>query len=194
MATTTKKKKSTSGGIRAEGRVGLESNNYGTRENYLARPKSKPSESLRGKLNKWDNGYAEFIPVGTRESNRTELKRLGDSSFYKSAGKKESSFSCHLNVDGESADPVGEMDELYLSLTREHRKQPLQLPEGSEGRLLLDTTAVKVWLDRQSRQVQILATLECSPQIERALLQAQGDMNRTIGRYREEIVNNANNK
>lgn len=103
-------------------------------------------------------------------------------------------FSCHLNVDGESADPVGEMDELYLSLTREHRKQPLQLPEGSEGRLLLDTTAVKVWLDRQSRQVQILATLECSPQIERALLQAQGDMNRTIGRYREEIVNNANNK
>ena len=36
-----------------------------TTGNYIKRPKTKPQETLRGKLNKWDNGYAEFIPTGT---------------------------------------------------------------------------------------------------------------------------------
>ena len=55
---------------------------------YVARPKGKPDESLKGKLNKWNNGYAEFIPAGSKPSNRTMLKQLGGSSFYKSEGQK----------------------------------------------------------------------------------------------------------
>ena len=156
---------------------------------YLARPKTKPAETLKGKMNKWDNGYAEFIPTGTRESNRRMLKQLGNSSFYKSEGEKESSYSLHLNVDGKSEDPVAEMFEQFKLLTAEQQKQMPQLPEGSEGRMLYDNgSSLKVWHDTARGEVCILTRLECNPQIERQLLQLQGDMGRTIGRYRNEIT------
>lgn len=158
---------------------------------YLARPKTKPTESLKGKMNKWDNGYAEFIPTGTRESNRRMLKQMGNSSFYKSEGEKESSYSLHLNVDGKSEDPVAEMFQQFQLLTAEQRKQMPQLPEGSEGRMLLDGKT-QIWLDNAKSEVCILTRLHCSPQIERQLLQAQATMNVTLGRYRTVIINNDN--
>ena len=158
-------------------------------EKFLSRPKTKPAETLKGKMNKWDNGYAEFIPTGTRESNRRMLKQLGNSSFYKSEGEKESSYSLHLNVDGKSEDPVAEMFEQFKLLTAEQQKQMPQLPEGSEGRMLYDNgSSLKVWHDTARGEVCILTRLECNPQIERQLLQLQGDMGRTIGRYRNEIT------
>lgn len=159
------------------------------KEKFLSRPKSKPQETLKGKLNKWDNGYAEFIPTGTRESNRRMLKQLGNSSFYKSEGEKESSFSLHLNVDGKCEDPVAEMFQQFMLLTEGERKQQPQLPEGQQGRMLYDNGgSLKVWHDTARGEVSILTRLECNPQIERQLLQLQGDMGRTIGRYRNEIT------
>lgn len=157
-------------------------------EKFLTRPKTKPNETLKGKMNKWENGYAEFIPTGTRESNRRMIKQLGNSSFYKSEGEKESSYSLHLNVDATSVDPVGEMFQHFLKLTAGERKEMPQMPEGSEGRMLYDDgSSLKVWLDTQKGEVSILARLECSPLIERQLLQVQADMGRCIGRYRDEI-------
>ena len=156
---------------------------------YVARPKTKPDESLKGKLNKWNNGYAEFIPQGTRENQREMLKQLGDSSFYKTTGKKDSSYSLHLNVDGKSEDPVAEMFEQFKVLTAEQQKQKPRLSEGSEGRMLYDNgESLQVWLDTTKGEVNILTKLTCSPQIERQLLQLQGDMARTLGRYHQEII------
>jgi len=158
---------------------------------YVARPKGKPDESLKGKLNKWNNGYAEFIPQGTRENQREMLKQLGDSSFYKTNGKKESSYSLHLNVDGKSEDPVGELLDQFLVLTEGQRKQTPKLPEGSEGRMLLDNgMGLQIWLDRERGKVSILTELECNTNIERMLLQAQSQMNVCIARNRTEILNN----
>lgn len=158
--------------------------------NYVARPKGKPESTTKGKLNEWSNGYREFIPQGTRENNRQMLKQLGDSSFYKTEGKKESSYSLHLNVDGESADPVGEMFTQFMVLTDGQRKQMPTLEEGSDGRMLFDNGgSLKVWLDSAKGEVAILTRLSCSPQIERELLQAQGQMNVTIGRFRMDIIN-----
>ena len=164
-------------------------------EVYVSRPKTKPSSSTKGKLNEWDNGYKEFVPAGTRESNRRMLKQMGNSSFYKSEGEKESSYSLHLNVDGKSEDPVAEMFEQFKLLTAEQRKQMPQLPEGTEGRMLFDDNrSLQVWLDTGQHEVVIQAHLQCSPQIERQLLQAQAQMNVCIGRHRQEIINNTNNK
>ena len=160
---------------------------------FLTRPKTKPNETLKGKMNKWENGYAEFIPTGTRESNRRMIKQLGNSSFYKSEGEKESSYSLHLNVDATSVDPVGEMFQHFLKLNAGERKEMPQMPEGSEGRMLYDDgSMLKVWLDTQKGEVSILARLECSPLIERQLLQVQADMGRCIGRYRDEIIKPSN--
>ena len=163
---------------------------------YVARPKGKPDESLKGKLNKWNNGYAEFVPAGTKPSNRTMLKQLGGSSFYKSEGEKESSWSLHLNVDAKDCeDPVAALHEQFLFLTEGEAKQKPQLHEGFEGRMLLDNgMGLQIWLDRERGKVSILTTLDCGPNIERQLLQAQGQMNVCIAHNRTEIVNHESNK
>lgn len=163
-----------------------------TTASYLARPRTKPAETLKGKLNKWDNGYAEFIPQGQKPSNRTIIKQLGNSSFYRSEGEKESSYSLHLNVDGKSEDPVGEMFEQFLHLTEGERKTKPQLPEGGEGRMLLDDGQTQIWWDSAQGEVTVMTRLQCNPQIERQLLQAEAKMNVTIGRYRREITNTGN--
>ena len=162
----------------------------GDSASYITRPKTKPDLTLKGKLNEWQNGYREFIPVGSKPSNRTMLKQLGDSSFYKSEGEKQSSYSVHLNCDGKSEDPVGELLDQFLVLTENERKQLPKLPEGSEGRMLLDNgMGLKIWLDRERAKVSILTELDCNGNIERMLLQAQSQMNVCIARNRSEILN-----
>ena len=46
---------------------------------YLARPRTKPDATTKGKLNEWNNGYKEFIPQGQKPRNRTMLKQMGNS-------------------------------------------------------------------------------------------------------------------
>ena len=162
---------------------------------YRARPRRKPDNTTKGKLNEWDNGYKEFIPAGTKESNRRMFKQMGNSSFYKSEGEKESSYSCHLNVDGKSSDPVAEMLEQFFYLTSDERKESPKLPENSQGRMLFEDgdKRIQIWLDSEKGEVCIMTRLVCSPDIERQLLQAQADMGRVVGRHRQEIIN-LNNK
>ena len=164
----------------------------------VVRPRRKPDSTVRGKLNKWEGtDYCEFVPTGSRESNRTMFKQLGPSSFYKSEGQKESSFSIHINVDGTSADPVNEAREIFNVLTAEQTKQKPELNAESQGRMLYDDGKnLQIWLDSEHHQVSILTTLDCTSQIERQLLQAQAQMNVVLGRNRKELINHqsTNNK
>lgn len=156
---------------------------------YVTRPKGKPELTTRGKLLEYGNGYKEFIPQGQKPSNRTMVKQIGGSSFYKSEGEKNSSWSLHLNVDAKDCDdPVGALYEQFNLLTEGQRKTEPKMPEGSQGKMLLDNGQTKIWLDTEKGEVTVQTRLECSPQIERQLLQAQAMMNVTIGRYRNEIV------
>ena len=163
---------------------------------YVSRPRRKPDHSVKGTMKTWEGtDYCEFHPVGKRESNRAEIKRVGDSSFYQTKGEKESSFSIHINVDGASSDPVNEAREIFNVLTADQAKQKPTLCEGCEGRMLLDDgNGLQVWLDSARGEVNILARLECSPNIERMLLKAQAAMNVCIGRHRSEILNHEPNK
>jgi hypothetical protein len=157
---------------------------------YVTRPKGKPDVTTKGKLNEWSNGYKEFVPQGQKPSNRTMLRQLGNSSFYRTEGTKESSYSLHLNVDGKSADPVGEMYDQFMHLTENERKVQPKLDALTQGRMLYDNgDSVKVWLDRELHKVSVLTTLDCTRNIERDLLQAQAQVSVTLGRYREEILN-----
>lgn len=165
----------------------------GDSASYISRPKTKPDETVKGKMNKWNSGYAEFIPVGSKPSNRTMLKQLGDSSFYKSEGEKQSSYSIHLNCDGKSEDPVGELLDQFLLLTEGQRKQTPKLPEGSEGRMLFSNgDGLQIWHDRENNKLTIMAQLECTADIERQLLQAEAQMNVVVGRNRKDIIKNSN--
>lgn len=160
---------------------------------YVGRPKGKPDMTTKGKLNEWANGYREFIPQGTRENQREMLKQLGDSSFYKTIGKKDSSWSVHLNCDGKSEDPVSELLDQFLLLTEGQRKQLPKLPEGSEGRMLFSNgDGLQIWHDRENNKLTIMAQLECTADIERQLLQAEAQMNVVVGRNRKDIIKNSN--
>ena len=159
--------------------------------NYVTRPKGKPESTTKGKLNEWANGYKEFVPQGQKPSNRTMLKQVGGSSFYKSEGTKESSYSLHLNVDAKDCeDPVAALHEQFLFLTEGEQKQKPQMPEGCRGQMLTDNGNLKIWMDNENRKLVIMTELECAPDIERQLLQAQAQMNVCIGRHRSEIINN----
>ena len=192
MATRNDKKK-TACGTKAEDSVGLglKVQSIPSRDStsYITRPKTKPDVTTKGKLNEWLNGYKEFIPVGSKPSNRTMLKQLGDSSFYKSEGEKQSSYSVHLNCDGKSEDPVGELLDQFLVLTEGQRKQLPKLPQGFESRMLFDNgLGLQIWLDRERGKVSIMTELDCGPNIDRQLLQAEGQMNVCIARNRQEII------
>lgn len=161
--------------------------------NYVTRPKGKPESTTKGKLNEWANGYKEFVPQGQKPSNRTMLKQVGGSSFYKSEGTKESSYSLHLNVDAKDCeDPVAALHEQFLFLTEDEQKQKPQMPEGCRGQMLTDNGNMKIWMDSENGKLVIMTELECAPDIERQLLQAQAQMNVCIGRHRSEILNNTN--
>jgi len=164
--------------------------NKKTNTTMVSRPRRKPDCSVKGKLNRWEGSdYCEFVPTGTKESNRVMKKQLGPSSFYQSVGQKESSYTVHINVDGASEDPVAEAFDIFKVLTEGERKQKPAMPEGSEGRMLLDDGQTQIWLDAQKGEVTVMTRLACSPQIERQLLQAQATMNVCVGRHRQEIVN-----
>lgn len=157
---------------------------------YVSRPRRKPDVTTKGKLNEWSNGFKEFIPQGQKASNRNMLKQLGNSSYYKSEGEKESSYTFHVNVPGDSADPVGEAYNIMKVLTDGQRKSEPKLPEG-EGRMLYeDSQRLKIWLNTEGGKLSILTELDCNRNIERMLLQAQAQMNVCIGRHRTEILNN----
>ena len=98
----------------------------GDSASYVSRPKTKPDLTLKGKLNEWQNGYREFVPQGQKPSNRTMLKQMGNSSFYRSEGEKESSWSLHLNVDAKDCeDPVAALHEQFIFLTEGEVKRNL---------------------------------------------------------------------
>lgn len=161
--------------------------------NYVTRPKGKPESTTKGKLNEWANGYKEFVPQGQKPSNRTMLKQVGGSSFYKSEGTKESSYSLHLNVDAKDCeDPVAALHEQFLFLTEGEQKQKPLMPEGCRGQMLADNGNLKIWMDSENGKLVIMTELSCAPDIERQLLQAQAQMNVCIGRHRTEILNNTN--
>ena len=166
----------------------------GDSASYQSRPRRKPDSSTKGKLNRWEGSdYLEFVPAGSKPSNRTMFKSVGPSSFYKSEGQKESSYSIHINVDGSSADPVNEAREIFNVLTAEQAKQKPTLCENGQGRMLFDNgEGLQIWHDCEANKLTIMAQLECSPDIERQLLQAEAQMNVVVGRNRKDLINNAN--
>ena len=114
------------------------------------------------------------------------IKQKGKSSFYKSEGEKESSYSIHINVDANDPDPVATMQEQFAELTKGELKSELKMQV--KGKLLYDTPQLKVYLNKSQKKVTLQTTIDYSPTIERELLQLQGDMGRVIGANYSEII------
>ena len=155
-------------------------------ENFIEKPEGKPVKNFRARVKLYGNDVVVVNPMEPRESNRKMIKQKGKSSFYKSEGEKESSYSIHINVDANDPDPVATMQERFAELTKGELKSELKLKV--KGKLLYDTPKLKVYLNKTTKQVVLQTTLDCGPTIERELLQLQGDMGKVIGANYSEII------
>ena len=157
-----------------------------TEEMYVEKPDGKPVKAFRARVKVFGNDVVVVNPETPKESNRKMIKQKGKSSFYKSEGEKESSYSIHINVDANDPDPVATMQERFAELTKGELKSELKMIV--KGKLLYDTPLLKVYLNKTQKKVVIQTTLDCGPTIERELLQLQGDMGRVIGANYSEII------
>ena len=161
-------------------------------EEYIEKPEGKPVKKFKARVSLYPNDVVVVNPQEPRESNRKMIKQKGKSSFYKSEGEKESSFSIHINVDANDPDPVATMQEYFNELTKGELKGELKLQV--KGKLIYDTPVPQIYLNMTQKQVIIKTTLDCGPTIERELLQLQGDMGRVIGANYSEIIKVFNTK
>ena len=155
-------------------------------ENFIEKPEGKPVKAFRARVKVYGNDVVVVNPQAQGESNRKMIKQKGKSSFYKSEGEKESSYSIHINVDANDPDPVATMQERFAELTKGELKSELKMKV--RGKLLYDTPKLKVYLNKTTKQVILQTTLDCGPTIERELLQLQGDMGKIIGANYSEII------
>ena len=163
-----------------------------TEDQFIEKPEGKPVKKFKARVSLYPNDVVVVNPQEPRESNRKMIKQKGKSSFYKSEGEKESSFSIHINVDANDPDPVATMQERFNELTQGELKGELKLQV--KGKLIYDTPVLQIYLNKTQRQVIIKTTLDCGPTIERELLQLQGDMGRVIGANYSEIIRVFNTK
>ena len=161
-------------------------------EEYSEKPEGKPVKKFKARVSLYPNDVVVVNPQEPRESNRKMIKQKGKSSFYKSEGEKESSYSIHINVDANDPDPVATMQEYFNELTKGELKGELKLQV--KGKLIYDTPVLQIYLNKTQKQVIIKTTLDCGPTIERELLQLQGDMGRVIGANYSEIIKVFNTK
>ena len=163
-----------------------------TEDQFIEKPEGKPVKKFKARVSLYPNDVVVVNPQEPRESNRKIIKQKGKSSFYKSEGEKESSFSIHINVDANDPDPVATMQERFNELTKGELKGELKLQV--KGKLIYDTPVLQIYLNKTQKQVIIKTTLDCGPTIERELLQLQGDMGRVIGANYSEIIKVFNTK
>ena len=161
-------------------------------DNFIEKPEGKPVKAYRARVKMYSNDVVVVNPESTKESNRRIIKQKGKSSFYKSEGEKESSYSIHINVDANDPDPVATMQEQFAELTKGELKSELKLQV--RGKLLCETPKLKVYLNKTQAQVIIQTNLECGPTVERELLQLQAEMAKVIGAHYSEILKVFNSK
>ena len=155
-------------------------------EMFIEKPEGKPVKNFRARVKMYGNDVVVVNPETPKESNRRMIKQKGKSSFYKSEGEKESSYSIHINVDANDPDPVATMQEQFAELTKGELKSELKLKV--KGKLLYDSKNLKVYLNKTTKDVVLQTTIGCSPTIERELLQIQAEMAKVIGANYSEII------
>ena len=106
-------------------------------EAFIEKPVGTPVKRYKARVSEYDNGVKVIAPQAQGESNRRMIKQKGKSSFYKSEGEKESSYSIHINVDANDPDPVATMQERFAELTKGELKSELKLQV--RGKLLYDS-------------------------------------------------------
>ena len=151
-------------------------------EEYSNRPTSKPSERIPGRLVKWeDSDYIEFQPYGKREEAvRTMLKETKNLSYYRNEGQKDSSYSLHVNVSGDTADPANALlEKVQKELTPLAKKEPKL---AANVRYLFDGQGLKVWHRKRDKMLCVMIELDTSKPafLSNTLIRQMSEVNKII--------------
>ena len=155
-------------------------------ENFIEKPEGMPVKNFRARVKVYGNDVVVVNPQAQGESNRKMIKQKGKSSFYKSEGEKESSYSIHINVDANDPDPVATMQERFAELTKGELKSEPKLQV--KGKLLYDDNTLQVYLNKTQKTVVLKTTIPCGPTVERELLRLQSVMGSVIAQHYSEII------
>ena len=129
----------------------------------MAQPKEKWHG--RGTATIYEDDSIEFRPCGKGEPTQRNVKRIGNSKFYQTAGEKESNYVAHLMVPKTATDPVGDMLKDFESLTREleprlekpPRTKPLLKKEDDNG------NSLQVYADRKDNRLKVFVDINLDP-------------------------------
>lgn len=151
-------------------------------EEYQNRPKGKPSERILGRLVRWEGtDYVEFQPQGKKETaTRKMMKETKNLSFYRNEGQKDSSYSLHVNVSGDSEDPAADiMERVQQELAPLAKTEP-KMPTNTK--FLRDTPELKVWHRKKDKRLCCHIEIDTSLQylMSGTLLKLASEINKII--------------
>ena len=157
----------------------METLNY---DDYTMRPTGKPSERIPGRLVKWENSdYIEFQPQQKGcQQTRTMLRESKHVSYYRNEGKKDNSYSLHVNVSGEENDPAATIIEKVESELGPLVKKEIKVP--TRVSYLADQDNLKVWHRKKDRRLCCYMELDTSlpSAVSSLLLKTAAEINKII--------------
>ena len=115
--------------------------------------KPQKPRKVRGWMTLHSDDSLEFRPSAEGTAAKVGEKKRGNSSFYRTAGEKESSVVAHLRVDASCEDPVAQMYEDLAALTKGQTQKEPPLPRS---RKLMERPGVQVWHRQKEHKVVVV--------------------------------------
>lgn len=149
---------------------------------YTTRPTGKPAESIRGRLIRWkDSDYIEFQPQCKKDgATRSMIRETKNLSYYRNEGQKESSYSLHVNVSGDTADPANALlEKVQKELAPLTKKEPRL---ANNVRYLCDVQGLKVWHRKKDKTLCVMIELDTSKPsfLSNTLIRQMSEVNKII--------------
>lgn len=151
-------------------------------EEYGNRPSGQPSERIQGRLIRWKGtNYMEFQPKQTKEdATRAMMKETKNLTFYRNVGKKESSYSLHVNVSDKEKDPAAAIiDKVQTELAPLTKGEVKLTPVR---KYLADEEGLKVWHRKKDKRLCCMIEIDTTQPVTMSstLLKKAADINKII--------------
>ena len=129
---------------------------------------TKPRK-VRGTATIYADDRMEFRPQQAGEPQRLDVRKKGESSFYKTTSEKEPQLVAHLSVAADSPDPVAQMQEDLASLTKGMETKTDVQPKG---KLLVDNDGLRIYTNNSRKTITVVQEIDLSahPNYEKFML------------------------
>lgn len=109
-----------------------------------------------------------FRPYAESAARKEDVKKVRQSSLYTTQGEKQQSRVCHLTVDASAEDPVGEMLDDFVRLTKSEK---VKEHANGRGRKLVDKDGLLITANKKRGVITTSVTIDINqtPNYEKAM-------------------------